>query len=76
VTTELTNPQRRALVGLSERISGGSAYELQVGVNTLEALVRRGLANYTYDLGDMFFPRLRRFVITNMGREVVARGEA
>jgi len=54
---------------------GSSPYSLGASLGTLNALVRRGLAEYRPKLGDMFWPRGRRFVVTDRGY-VVHREES
>lgn len=38
-----------------------SAYSIRAGLNTLNALVRRGLIEVKYPLGSMAFPRTTKF---------------
>lgn len=52
---KLSKRQKEAI----EKMKDGewhSAYDLQVGINTLEALVRKGFVRTRYQLGSMAFP--------------------
>lgn len=75
---KLTKPQLDALTLLSlAGKRGATPYGMGQGNNTLQALVRRGLAQLKPALGDDFFPRLRKFAITDDGhaalRSVIER---
>lgn len=52
---KLTKNQQRALGKLG--VLWKSAYELQESKGTLDALVRRGLADRKHGIGSMAFPR-------------------
>lgn len=56
-TPQLSGPQRAALFALDDVWS--SAYDLQLSMQTLDALVKRGLAERRNEaaLGAMFSPR-------------------
>ena len=76
------NLSRRQLDALTLLVLAGkrgeTAYGLETGLNTLRALVKRGLAEYRPTLGDGFFPRQCRFTITENGYAAIAaaKGEA
>lgn len=52
---KLTPKQEEALKKLTNEWQ--SAYSLQISMGTLNALVRRGLAQISYERGHMFFPQ-------------------
>ena len=51
--------------------NGASAYHLGAGLNTLQALGKRGLAEFRSSAGDLFFPRMRSYVVTKLGHRVI-----
>lgn len=52
-----TQAQQRALFKLTDQWR--SAYDMQERLTTLNALVRRGVADRRYLAGSMFFPRIQ-----------------
>ena len=53
----LTTLQQAAVIKLREFTEFKSAYSLQMGRNTLDALVRKGIADQKVGEGAMFCPR-------------------
>ena len=51
---KLSEPQKRAMAVLTSEWT--SSYSLRVGRNTLDALVRKGLAERRAGLGELFSP--------------------
>lgn len=72
---KLSRHQQGALACLNND-GAASAYELKVGLNTLNGLSVRGLARMHGSLGNLFFPRNAKWEITDAGREVLARARA
>ena len=56
MNNRLSKKQKEAIEKMKEG-EWHSAYGLQVGINTLEALVRKGLVRTRYQLGSIAFPR-------------------
>ncbi len=70
---ELTKPQVKALEWLKS--GPGSAYGMQVSLNTLNALALKGLVIFPSQLGAIAFPRSARWLITEAGRRALLRAK-
>lgn len=71
---KLSEAQRRALTHLAS-CQGSSAYKMKVGLNTLDALARRGFAQMDHGIGDVAFPHNARWRITSAGRAALENGK-